>query len=157
MIEWQVFASDTFDRESPATVDEKGHGLPEGFEALWRRSLTESVHDNGQATFTRFSLVWLGDSVDVGVQSFDNVALARIRTLVYGTPGPYEPGGAKDKAAVRACENRSLMQAIVRAHARLHEPRESSYSETSAAGRIRACAADPITVDELVARLDALT
>ena len=157
---WEVVASDMFDRSSPPTVDERGAGLTAGLEALWRRTLTEGVHDDGGRTFTTFQLCWDGGHTDAGARSFDNLALARLRSLVYGTPGPYQPGGLQARAEIRAREDRSLLRLIAETHARLlagAKPYDVGWAADSPAGLIRARVSAATTASELTALLPALS
>jgi hypothetical protein len=159
-IDWQVRASDLFDRRSPESVDATGVGLIEGLVELWRRALSEGVRDRGGRTFTDFRLTWTGGSTDVGAQPFDNHELAALRAWVYGTPGPYEPGGAGDRAALLGRENASLLRAIAEAHARLMGSDRGysyGYRPDSPAAKIRACAASSADAHDLEAKLATLT
>ena len=118
---WKLWARDTFDRETPPAVEAAGDGIVEGLRALWTRVLCEGVRDDGQATFTRFTLEW-GDGgfADVRVEPFDNHALARLRGFIYGEPGPYEGGSPHRKP------RSSLLDAVADAHARLLDAGDAS-------------------------------
>jgi hypothetical protein len=139
---WRVLADDTFDRRSPVMVDATGRGLAAGLRELWRRALTEGMRDSSDRTFTDFTLD-IGEHVDTGMQPFGNAAHAKLRAWIYGTPGPFDPGGAADRAEILAREDKALLDALVDAHARLltHEDRVlPGWQAESAAGQIRACA-----------------
>lgn len=157
--EWTVCARDLFDRESPASVDARGIGLQDGLTELWRRALSEEVRDGGSRSFTSFTLSWAGGHTDVGAQPFDNHELAALRGLVYGTPGPYEPGGVSGRDALLERENLSLLRSIALAHLRLMHPADGDWEgwkPDSPAARIRACAATRADETEIAARLAAL-
>lgn len=116
---WALHANDTFDRDSPTMVDARGEERIEGLVELWRRVLSEGILDSGIATFTCFSLYWDDCMTDAGVRTSDNHDLVRMRGWIYGTPGPYEPGGAADRADLLARENALLLRAVAEAHERL--------------------------------------
>jgi hypothetical protein len=155
---WRVLAKDTFDRHSPTQIDATGHGLANGLRELWRRTLSEGLRDSSDRTFTDFTLD-TGEWIDLGVQPFRNHELAKLRTWVYGKPGPFEPGGVASKEELLARENTRLLDALVDAHARLltHEDRAlPGWQADSAAGQIRACALaceDPAALVELLTAL----
>lgn len=155
---WALYASDTFDRESPAHVDLRGRGLDDGLRELWRRVLSEGVHDGANKTFTDFSLEYGDLGISVGVQPYDNQAYAKLRRWIYGHPGPFEKGGAGTRPVMLTREHRDLLRALVCAHARLLARGESAvgWMADSAAGRIRACIDGCADASAAVASLDAL-
>jgi hypothetical protein len=155
---WRVLAKDTFDRHSPTQIDATGHGLADGLRELWRRTLSEGVHDSSDRTFTDFTLD-TGEWIDLGVQPFRNHALAKLRTWVYGKPGPFEPGGAASREELLARENAHLLDALVATHARLLAREDRAlpgWQDDSAAGLIRACALACDDETALVGRLATL-
>lgn len=156
-IAWQVVSSDLFDRESPMMIDSRGIGLVDGLIELWRRVLTEGLHDSGRKTFTGFELRWNGGAADAGVQS-DNAALARLRTWVYGAPGPYEGDGSRERTDILAREH-PLLRSLADAHARLLPDSGRplpGWSPQSAAERIKACARSSADATACEANLAAL-
>lgn len=157
--EWTVCARDLFDRESPVSVDARGVGLQDGLIELWRRALSEEVRDGGGRSFTSFSLDWAGGHTDVGTQPSGNHELAALRALVYGTPGPYEPGGAGGREALLERENHALLRSIALAHLRLMAGGDRDWAgwrPDSPAAMIRGCAASSADETEVAARLAAL-
>jgi hypothetical protein len=82
---WQLWASDTFDQDSVPGMQTSGEGLLAGLYQLWLHTLSESILENGHATFTRFHLTW-GEGtrarVEVDVKPFDNHTLAKLRLWV---------------------------------------------------------------------------
>src|SRR5688500_11779214 len=141
MQSWSVCARDLFDRESPPSIDARGVGLADGLIELWRRALSEEVRDGGGRSFTSFSLDWAGGDTDVGAQPSGNHELAKLRAWVYGSPGPYEPGGVTVREALLERENLSLLRSIAAAHLRLMRRDAGSWpgwAPDSPAGRIRA-------------------
>lgn len=154
---WEVWSLDTFDRDAPAHRDAAGRGLRAGLRELWRRVLTEGLLDSSDRTFTDFHLS-CGRRVDLGVQPFANRAYARLRGWIYGVPGPYEPGGAKDRDGWRERERTELLDALVLAHERLlvgGGPVEG-FVRGSGPDRIRACVEASADVPALLAALAAL-
>ncbi len=157
-IAWQVVSRDLFDRESPMMTDARGIGLIDGLIELWRRVLTEGLRDAGGKTFTDFALRWDGGDTGLGVQS-DNAALARLRMWVYGTPGPYEGDGSRERADILAREQ-PLLRTLADAHARLLPDSGRplpGWSPQSAVGRIKACALASADATACEANLAALT
>ncbi|HSL31334.1 MAG TPA: hypothetical protein VK900_19185 [Anaerolineales bacterium] len=79
---WQLWYSDTFDRDSPASLQASGEGILQGLTELWRYTLQEGIHYNGSASFSYFYLT-VGNTawarVDVSVQPFHNPALMKLR------------------------------------------------------------------------------
>jgi hypothetical protein len=55
---WKLHATDSFDREAPASCEAEGRGLVAGLELLWRKYLGEGVNEEGTPTFTDFELSW---------------------------------------------------------------------------------------------------
>lgn len=53
---WEVWSSDTFDRDSGPTVEGTFDTFEQGLRALWKKTLSEAVQDDGRPTFTEFSL-----------------------------------------------------------------------------------------------------
>ena len=80
-IAWEVWYSDTFDRDSPSSVDAKGVGLAKGLAHLWARHLFETVQPNGAAGFSRFFLKWQGGRVDI---SGSTLGEKRLRAWLFG-------------------------------------------------------------------------
>lgn len=79
---WQLWHSDLFDRDSPASVEASGTNIVEGLYQLWLHTLKEAIQDHGTASFSRFHLTW-GDTAaaraEVAVDPFDNRALLQLR------------------------------------------------------------------------------
>ena len=83
-LDWEIWYTDTFDREMPPQLEVSGSGILEGLAELWSRTLEQSIGDNGYGTFTRFSLIWGGAGIPRGggsvpVDPFENPPLLAIR------------------------------------------------------------------------------
>lgn len=75
-----LWSSDLFDRESPPAVEERCPTLEAGLASLWRRVLAGGVQDDGQPTFTGFTLEVPGRrSVSLPRPPSSNPELARLR------------------------------------------------------------------------------
>jgi hypothetical protein len=91
-LDWEIWYTDTFDREMPPQLEVSGAGLLAGLAELWRRTLEQSVGDDGYGTFTRFSLIWGGAGVPRGggsvpVDPFENPPLLALRRWLRSDPG----------------------------------------------------------------------
>ncbi len=75
---WELWSSDTFDRESPPSVEGSFDTLEAGLRALWKKTLTEAVQDDGRPTFTEFTLRGQ-PSVFLPRDPFENPELAVLR------------------------------------------------------------------------------
>lgn len=79
---WQLWYSDTFDRDAPRSLQSTGQDILQGLYALWRYTIREGIMDNGAASFSYFHLTW-GNSavarVDIAVNPFHNPALLKLR------------------------------------------------------------------------------
>lgn len=53
---WEVWSSDTFDRDSGPQLEGAFDTFEQGLRALWKKTLSEAVQDDGRPTFTEFSL-----------------------------------------------------------------------------------------------------
>ena len=86
---WQLWYSDTFDRDAPPSLEVHGVNIIDGLYHLWLYTLKERILDNGMASFSRFQLVW-GESAssraDVYVTPFDNLSLRKLRQWAGLTP-----------------------------------------------------------------------
>lgn len=82
---WQLWHSDTFDRNSSPSLQGNGVNIIYGLYELWLNTLKEGILDNGSASFSYFHLTW-GDPatarVDVTVNPFHNLALLKLRSWV---------------------------------------------------------------------------
>ena len=78
---WQLWHSDTFDRDAPLTLQSSGTDIIQGLYELWRYTLKEGILDDGNASFSRFHLIW-GHTpvtrVDILVHPFNNPALRKL-------------------------------------------------------------------------------
>lgn len=92
---WQLWHSDTFDRDAPLTLQSSGTDMFQGLSELWRYTLKEGIMNDGNASFSRFHLIW-GDTpatrVDIFVQPFDNLALLTLRQWTQSRPEEQEDG-----------------------------------------------------------------
>jgi hypothetical protein len=144
---FELWARDTFDREADAHLDREGTGLVAGLVELWRSVLREGVLDSGGASFTAFSLVLTdgdeADTTDLGVQPFDNRALAKLRRWIHGQP-------------VLDAREGEMLRALATTHAALL-PTDgrfpSGWQERSEARRILAEVEEAGGVDEMLERL----
>lgn len=79
---WQLWHRDTFDRDSPLSLQTTGTSIAQGLVELWYYTLKEGLLDNGNASFSHFQLTW-GNApatrVDVFVSPFGNRALLKLR------------------------------------------------------------------------------
>lgn len=75
---WELWSSDTFDRESPPSVEGSFDTLEAGLRALWKKTLSEAVQDDGRPTFTEFTLRGQ-PSVFLPRDPFENPELAVLR------------------------------------------------------------------------------
>ena len=79
---WQLWHSDSFDREFPPTLQASGTDIMQGLYQLWLHTLKEGILDSGSSSFSRFHLTW-GNTpaarVDVLVNPFDNRCLLKLR------------------------------------------------------------------------------
>ncbi len=55
-VEWELWSSDYFDRDSAPLCDARGTGRVEGVATLLRATLSEGLLDDGRPTFTWFEL-----------------------------------------------------------------------------------------------------
>lgn len=93
---WELWSSDTFDRESAPSVEGSFDTLEAGLRALWKKTLTEGVQDDGRPTFTEFTLRGQ-PSVFLPRDPFENPELAVLRA--------------------RMVENSGFLDELVKAHA----------------------------------------
>ena len=59
---WELWYQDYFDRDS-ASKETEGTDIVEGLAIMWRKLAVEGVFDDGQPTFTWFSIRWGDGSV----------------------------------------------------------------------------------------------
>ena len=79
---WQLWHSDTFDRDSLPSLQASGPNIIQGLYELWLYTLKEGILDNGSASFSRFQLTWgntASTRVDVFVKPFSNLSLMKLR------------------------------------------------------------------------------
>jgi hypothetical protein len=79
---WQLWYSDTFDRESSTSLQENGENILRGLYQLWRYTLSEAIQDNGSASFSYFHLTWgntAASRIDVDVKPLHNRSLRKLR------------------------------------------------------------------------------
>ena len=60
---WEIRYEDTFDRETPISIDKQGTGLLMGIVELWKRHLKEGTTPAGGRTFSRFWLNWQNQTI----------------------------------------------------------------------------------------------
>lgn len=88
---WQLWHSDTFDRDDPPSLQTTGMDIVEGLSELWRYTLKEGILDNGDASFSRFQLMWGATCVAILVNPFDNPALLKLRQWTHLMSTDQEP------------------------------------------------------------------
>ncbi len=79
---WQLWHSDTFDRDSSPSLQGNGVNILHGLFELWLYTLKEGIMENGSASFSYFYLTWADTAttrVDVAVNPFHNPALLKLR------------------------------------------------------------------------------
>jgi hypothetical protein len=79
---WQLWYSDTFDRDSTPALQASGTNIMEGLYELWFHTLQEGILENGNASFSRFHITWgntKSTRVDVFVDPFHNPSLMKLR------------------------------------------------------------------------------
>ena len=85
---WQLWHSDTFDRDSPPSLQSSGTNIVEGLYELWLHTLKEAILDTGSASFSRFQLTWgntASTRVAIVVNPFNNVCLIKLRQWAHLT------------------------------------------------------------------------
>ncbi len=86
---WQLWYSDTFDRDAAPALQRSGTNIVEGLYELWLHTLKEGILENGNASFSRFHLTW-GDTgssrVDVYVEPFGNPSVVEITAVGSSCP-----------------------------------------------------------------------
>lgn len=75
---WELWSSDTFDRDSDPRLEGAFDTFEQGLRALWKKTLTEGVQDDGRPTFTEFSLRGQ-PKVSLPRDPFENPELAVLR------------------------------------------------------------------------------
>jgi hypothetical protein len=121
---WQLWHRDTFDRETPASIEDRGTGLSSGLVSLWRRSLHSGVRTDGGATFSYFSLRWPGGSASVPVPpTGTDATLAKMRRWAFPplAPNTPEPEAAWKDGCHTAPHDQddAFLAALARLHLRL--------------------------------------
>ena len=79
---WQLWYSDTFDRDTSLSLETTGTNIVLGLYKLWYCTLKEGILDNGNASFSHFHLTWGNTAdarVDVFVNPFNNPGLLKLR------------------------------------------------------------------------------
>src|SRR3989304_4260174 len=79
---WQLWHSDTFDRDSSPSLQSSGTNIINGLYELWLHTLKEAILETGSATFSRFQLTWgktASTRVEVVVNSHNNISLLKLR------------------------------------------------------------------------------
>lgn len=124
---WEIWYQDTFDRESPRSVDLSGNGLVNGLVELWARHLFETVQPDGKQGFSRFNLWWQqkGRSLEI---AGDWAGQIRLRQWVYGSRRYTEQGYVK-------AGDEKLLRAVARTHCRLALAGRTSEAIITAAVR----------------------
>ena len=94
---WQLWHSDTFDRDSPPSLQASGEDIRRGLYELWLCTLREGIQQNGSASFSYFYLTWGNTAacrVDVYVEPFGNAPLMKLRRWARLTEEDPEAGSS---------------------------------------------------------------
>ena len=75
----ELWSNDTFDRDAAPHLEGRFADARAGLERLWRAVLSEGVQDDGQPTFTDFTLRLPGRAVSLPRDPFENPELALLR------------------------------------------------------------------------------
>lgn len=104
---WQLWHSDTFDRDSSPSLQGNGANIVHGLYELWLHTLKEGILDSGSASFSSFHLTW-GNTptarVDVAVNPFHNLALLKLRRWVGFTPQTQESEERREAILLRLAQ-----------------------------------------------------
>ena len=82
---WQLWHSDTFDRDTSRFLQSSDVNIIDGLYELWLHTLKEGILDNGSASSSYFHLTWgntAATRADVAVNPFHNLALLKLRRWV---------------------------------------------------------------------------
>ena len=120
---WEIWYRDTFDRETPARCEAGGSGIVSGLMELWARHLFETVRLDGSSGFSRFSLQFGPDRVDIEGPLEGQV---RARAWVFGTKEHADAGYV-------AAADADVLKRIATAHARLIQAGATSEQILAAA------------------------
>jgi len=126
---WTVLCDDSFDRDTPTSVDVSGCGLVQGLRELWARYLFETVQADGVRGFSHFSLKWREGYVSADAY-WDGQweGARRLRQWMFGDKTSSYLGYVAEAEA-------DLLDRVARTHAQL-------VADQKAAARIQAlCAA----------------
>jgi hypothetical protein len=136
---WEIWYQDTFDRQTPFSMNAHGSGLAKGLAELWVRHLFESVTVDGQEGFSRFWLRWRDENIFI---LGDREGIKRLREWLYSHREYSKSSSALDTTP-------ALLNIIVRAHIHLIEQAKTTEHILNLAAE----ADDPIDFE---ARLDTL-
>jgi hypothetical protein len=118
---WQLWQSDTFDRDSSPALQSNGTRIIDGLCELWFQTLKEGILDNGNASFSYFYLIWDNATtarVDITVSPFNNLALLKLRHWVGFTPQAQNIEVGRNKLVLRLAHlHHTLLQKSSRWHA----------------------------------------
>ena len=148
---WKIQYDDTFDRETPSSVEVAGKGLYPGLVELWARFLFETVQGGSMRGFSEFSL-WIPQLI-VRVDG-DMTVAHKMKQWVFGS-ATTSMHGVLDEV-----RRHDLLDAIARCHARELAPHfpdaiaREAWVPTSAATSIFECAARATSADEFVGLLN---
>jgi len=104
---WQLWYSDTFDRDSSLALQASGINIINGLYELWLYTLREGILDNGSASFSYFHLTWGNTATtraDVAVNPFHNLALQKLRRWVGFISPAQEIEDRKDAILLRLAQ-----------------------------------------------------
>lgn len=130
-VKWRLWYRDTFDRETPVSLEASGTNLVEGLYDLWFHTLTEGITEDGSKSFSVFWLTW-GDetrnNAGIDVATTGNQALVKLRRWA---------GLGSEKSSLIPNENPVLMNVALQ-HYRLLGERswiEKEEKDSSAESR----------------------
>ncbi|MGC9349404.1 MAG: hypothetical protein ACP5JG_14795 [Anaerolineae bacterium] len=108
---WEVWYGDTFDRETPRSIQVSGVGLMAGLAELWSRHLFDTVQPNGTRGFSAYNLWWVDERRSIAI-SGPWEGQTRLRLWIYG-------GRRRSHRAYANRKARALMEIIAHTHATL--------------------------------------
>lgn len=114
--EWEIWYTDTFDRDTPPQLEVRGHGLVAGLTELWARHFFEAVTADGQPGFSSFQLRRKQGRIDIrgdweGAKRLRHWLFDKKKTATKGYVAEAQP---------------SLLTTLAQVHARLVDRAQSA-------------------------------
>ena len=111
---WEIWYTDSFDRDADPAREATGTGRVAGLETLWRKTLDETVQDDGKITFTHFTLWQDGRrGPAIPVDPLSNAELGKLRPLILRVKACREPG--RPRRAARGAGAAPARRSVTRA------------------------------------------